>query len=152
MEVLQPEGGLANDFAGFRHRQSAVPPDEHFQVGAVDELQDEKRAVRNPPGVIRCDQVGVPQSGGQDPLLTESRDNRLIACQPRVDHLDGHQALRAQLARLVDSSHTAASQHPEDLEAGKGEPVGHPRICCQTVLAAQHRTAGTPRSALIGGQ
>jgi hypothetical protein len=127
MEVLQPESRLPDHFTGFRHRQGAPLPDEPGQVVALDELQDEIGDARDLAGVIGRDQVGVRQANGQGLLLGEPRGDLGFACHARVAHLDGHDALPAEVARLVDDGHAAAAQLPEDFVTGQGRPDFSPR-------------------------
>ncbi len=63
------------------------------------------------------DQVRVRQPGGQQPLLVEPRDDLSLTGPTECDHLDGHQALQAELARFIDDAHAAAAGLAQDLIA-----------------------------------
>ena len=127
VEVLQTEGRLPGHFTGLRHRQGPALPEEPGQAVALDQLQDEIRNALHLTRVTGRDQVGVRQPDGQELLLTEPRDDFAVPCQAGVAHLDGHEAPAAEVARLVDAGHAAATEFRQDLVTGQCRPALHHR-------------------------
>src|SRR5262249_40173716 len=107
----------------------------------------EIRAACGASGQIHRDQVRVPQSGGQGLLLTKPCDDLPVVCQAAVDHLDRHEALRAELPRLVDGGHAATAEHPEDLVARKGGRVLHSCTAARAVFGSRGDGGSEPRAA-----
>ena len=93
-------------------------PSDPGQIVALDRFHDEVRGALNLSGVISRDKVGVSQAGepyGQELLLTEPRDDFAVACKAWVAYFDGHEALPAKVACLVDKDHAAAAEFRQDL-------------------------------------
>src|SRR5262249_48074500 len=95
----------------------AVQP--HGQAGAVDELHAEVVQAVVLADLVDRDDLGVVEVGHRLGLVAESPDLLGAGPGPRPDHLDGDQAVEAELAGLVDDPHAAVAEDPDQLEVAE---------------------------------
>lgn len=85
---------------------------------SVDVLHDEVVVVAGGAHVDGLDDVVVVQAGRGTPFLVESLDEFGVLTQLAGQHLDGHDAVQAQLAGLEDGGHGPGPELAQDLESG----------------------------------
>ena len=99
------------------------------QVPALDEFQRKIRAFFRLADVVNLDNVGMAQAGDGRGLGLEPPQTAAIGLVAGQDHFQGDQAAQAELARLVDHTHSSPSQLAQDLVAGQARPARRGRGC-----------------------
>ena len=107
VRVAEREQGLPHDLAGLRGLEGAVEVQQVADAPAPHVLHDHViDAVDRAPVVYR-DDVGVGEPGGRPRLTAEPVDERLVARERAVQHLDRDLAGEHGVAREEDLAHAA---------------------------------------------
>jgi hypothetical protein len=113
-------GGLA----GWQRGAGELP----VQAAAGHELQGEVRPAVGLADLVDLHDVGVLKAGDGLGLGAEAGQFVGAGVGAGQDHLEGDQAVQAEVPGLVDDAHAAPAQFPEELVAGDDGAVGGGRL------------------------
>jgi hypothetical protein len=94
------------------------------EAAALDELQRQKRPAVGLAHLVDLDDVGVVQARHRPGLAGEALPLLRAGALVGADHLEGHDAVQAELPGLEDDAHAAAAQLPQHLVALDRRPPG----------------------------
>ena len=98
-----------------RHR---ALPDQLRERAALEQLHHEVGvAVRRDAVVGQGDDVGVPQRGQRLGLALEPRTQELVLRVGRLQHLDRHLGVEAQVLGAIDPAHASLAEMVDELIA-----------------------------------
>jgi hypothetical protein len=98
------------------------------KAAAFHQLRGKVRPAGQPVDVVDFDDMGVLQPGDRLGLLEEALQVLAVGQVAGPDHLQGHQALEAQLSGPVHHAHAAAAQLAQDLVAGDSQCLPRRRL------------------------
>src|SRR5581483_3581719 len=93
---------------------------------------------------VDLDNVGMLQTGDSFSLAAKTLDDLAAGMAAGENHLERHQAIEAELPRLVDHAHAAAAQFLENLVTRDDAPAGAGRrTAAASAFADRGRPCGT---------
>ena len=116
--VLEGARDLHDEAARFERRKFAALPQQRAQGAALDEFHHEVVMPVGLGDVDRLDDVGMIEAGGGAGFLQESLDEDGVLGELAGEHLDGDDAVHADLVGAVDGAHAAARDLRAQMIAG----------------------------------
>ncbi len=110
VRVLQADGRLPHQLAGFADRQRAEPPYQFRQVQSFDVFHHQKMRAVDFPRVVGHDDVRMHELPDRFHLALETGDRLLVLHAIRRQHLQGHNPLELRMKRLVNRPHPAGAE------------------------------------------
>src|SRR5262245_9363469 len=108
--MLQPEGGLANIFAGFGHWEGAAFGGTARQADAVDVFHRQKMNLACLLGVEGGDDIRMREASGGPDLATKPLDGRRLVGEFAIEDFEGYRPLHEEMLRPIDSAHAADAE------------------------------------------
>ena len=127
---VQRPGGLTHQEKGVRGQDPAALFDHLPHVGPRDIPHRDVQQIVLGAHVVNGDHVRVVQRGGDPGFLQETGPEHVIGGKLRRQHLQRDDAAQAEVLRLVDHAHPAASEHrahpvARELVPHQGQPRHH---------------------------
>ena len=94
------------------------------EAAALEQLQRDVRQSVGFADVVNLNDMGVAELGDRFGFCRESLEELGFRLAAATNHLEGDQAIEAQIARLVDDTHPAVAQAIEDFVAGNDREIG----------------------------
>jgi hypothetical protein len=119
MRRLEACGGVRDDRRRPLGVQWAVARDELAQIEALDDSHRQKEVTALLAGLVNRDDVRVVDRRGEPRFTAEAVAKSLLGGQRRGQDLEGAVLVERQVARAVDDSHAALTDHLVETMTGE---------------------------------